>query len=57
MQKLKKLSPQAVRHASKLARLTAVDEPGLALSVGGGTRTDPASCPGGCGHYEYPASA
>ena len=69
MNKLQKLSHQAVRSASSLGRLTAIEGKSLALSLGGTqsffvgiVKTDPGSAVIGpvqeaCPHVEYPASA
>ena len=65
MNKAKLLSKDAVRRASGVAKLTAVDEKSLAAASGGGPTIagsgDVSVVKGpvqqGCPHVEYPASA
>ena len=55
MNKRKQLSPEAVRRASSLDKLTTLTEKSLVEARGSaGKSTGPGDA---CGHYEYPAMA
>jgi hypothetical protein len=55
MNRGKRLSPQAVRHTSRIAKLTAIEEQDLALPTAGTGRTVTGF--ESCSHVSYPAPA